>query len=222
VAKHLIRRGAQVPVPFDVVSYAESGLEFVGRPRVATKYCVAHWTGAENAPSAMYFNMLNRTINGKRAPLSIHLCVDQLGAIYQMADLETRCVHAGDANAFSVGIEFIGRGNATHLPAKGIRRERVTETIQGVRVKYDELLPAQITSGVALLEALCDLYELPLRVPENVDHSVRAKALSADELGVFRGVIGHLHVQEGKTDPGLGLLRAVQRRGRARETLPVA
>jgi hypothetical protein len=209
-----------VRVPFEVIGYDESNLEFTGRMRVSTRQIVAHWTGAENAPSAMYFNMLNRTVNGKRTPLSIHFCVDQQGQIYQMADTETRCVHAGRANEASIGIEFIGRGNATLNPAKGIRRERVVETIHGQRVKYDELLPAQIESGVKLIEALCGLYALPLRVPETLEGRVRADTLSDEQFGLFKGVIGHLHVEDGKVDCGLALLRAVQTRGRAAK-LPV-
>lgn len=221
MANHIIRRGMPVDVPLEVVGYAESGLEFVGRPRVNSRLIVCHWTGAENPPSAMYFNMQNRTINGKRSPLSIHFCVDQEGMVYQMADTETRCVHAGRANATSVGIEFIGRGNATSNPAKGIRRERVIETIHGVRVKYDELLPVQVESGLKLIEALCSLYELPMHVPETMDRRVRTEVLSDDQLALFKGVIGHMH-EGGKVDPGLRLLRAVQRRGRERETQPVA
>lgn len=218
MAKHLIVRGVAVQVPFDVQQYADTGWEFIGRPRTVTKYVCTHHTGAENPPAALYHTLQTHSVLGKKVPMSIHFCVDQRDLVYQMADVETRCVHAGAANAYSVGIEFISRGNNLKAPSRGIRRDRVTETVHGAALTYDELLPEQVASGVQLIETLCMLYALPVRVPEDVNRNVVAKELSEEQFALHTGVIGHLHVPDPdhrhKVDPGLRILRAVQAHGR--------
>lgn len=219
MARYLIVRGAQVDVPFDVESYRDTGFEFVGRPRTLTRMVVLHATGAENPPAAMYHNMQTKisAFTGKKTPLSVHFCVDQKGVIHQMADTETRCVHAGPANASSIGIEFICRGAGLKLPSRGVKRDRVTETIHGEKVTYDELLPAQIESGLRLVETLCGLYALPLKVPEDVSRNASSNEMSEAQFALFAGVCGHLHVpleDKVKVDPGMRILRAVQARGR--------
>lgn len=191
-------------------------MRFFGRSRLQTRAVMAHWTGAENAPSAMFKNM-NEHMNayGAKSPLSIHFAVSQPGAIYQLADTDMRAIHCkGGPNDWAIGIEFIGRGSALDkVPHRGVARARVTETIHAQRVTYDELTSPQIESGVALIAWLCHQYTLPLRVPEDAHGLVRTERLTAPPDAKV-GVIGHMHY-ETKSDPGLRLLRAVQQRGRS-------
>jgi N-acetylmuramoyl-L-alanine amidase-like protein len=214
VGTYLIMRGMPIDIGVRVKTWHETDLEFVGRPRAYCSVICAHWTGAENPAASMFHNMTTHSVLGKKSPLSVHFCIDQRGDIYQMADTEMRGAHAPRVNSFSVGIEFIGRGTALKAPKRGYDRERVTEHIQGRRVTYDELFDAQVTAGVALIEKLCMLYALPMKVPEDVNGNLITKELSDPMLLSFRGVIGHLHCQ-GKDDPGLKLLRAIQARGKA-------
>lgn len=221
MAKHIICRGMPVEVGFTVKTWMDTGWRFpTVRARTITRAVCAHWTASENPPGTMFRNMSKKLdAFGKASPLSVHFCVNQNGAVYQMADTEARCVHAGDANAYSIGIEFIGRGSDMKVSSKGIDRELVTERIHGGKVTYYELLPAQVEAGVRLIEALCSLYALPMVVPEDELGDVRLEELDLRTLSTFRGVIGHMHVHANKSDCGARLLRAVQARGKA---LPVA
>lgn len=206
-------RGMPVDIGMRVRTWHETGFEFAGRARAWTGVVCCHWTGAENPAGAMYENMISRSVLGKKAPLSVHFCIDQRGDIYQMADTEMRGAHAPRVNSYSVGIEFVGRGTALKNPKRGFERDRVTEVIQGRKVTYDELLDAQVTAGVALIEKLCGLYGLPMKVPQDAKGDLVLKELSDPVLEAFRGVIGHCHCQ-GKDDPGARLMRAIQARGK--------
>lgn len=222
--QHLVVRGVKVPVPFHVYAYADTGFEFVGRPRTHTRAVITHMTGAENPPGAMFSNMGSHYIfkEQKRvpAPLSIHFCVDQKGDIYQMADTEMRCAHAvgkgqdRSANGWSIGIEFICRGSDLSRPARGYARERIKTQIHGRAVTMDELFDAQVASGVVLIETLCRLYALPMRVPEEPDGDVLTRELSDAMYDTYRGVLAHPHVERNRTDLSPKLMQAVQRRGR--------
>lgn len=212
---YVICDGRKVQTPFNVVGWARSGYEFRGRNRTVTKVVVNHATGAENPPSAVYKTLLTHATYGKLQPLSIHFVVDRYGEVYQMADTAIRCVHAQDANAISIGIEFICRLSDFHkVPDKGVKRERVKARIHGVEVEYDELTPEQIEAGVLLNEFLCGLYALPMVVPENPDGSVYLDQLSDQASQRFVGCTAHLHWHPEKYDAGAGILRAIQARGR--------
>ncbi len=225
----VVARGMPVEIGMVVRTWQDHGWRFMGRNRAYCRAIVCHWTAAENPAGVMYRNMMNHSVYNEKTktrdaqPLSIHFAVSQKGLVYQLADTELRCVHAGDANAWSIGIEFIGRGSDLKRPQKGFLRERVTERIQGQKVSYDELLPAQIEAGVKLIEALCHLYQLPIVVPEDGTGAVKLERLDDKTLDRYRGVIGHMHCHPVKYDPGAALLRAVQARGKEiAGKLPVA
>lgn len=215
----VLYKGRLMRVPFEVRTPDEHGMQFHGRFRTLTRQIVSHWTGAENSPHQMYNNMLNHTdAFGKTSPLSVHFCVDHEGKIYQLADTELRCAHVGgDANGWTIGIEFICRGDDfDKVPHKGVRRMRLTDRIHGKACVYDGLTDAQIKVGVQLNEALCELYNLPLAVPMSPGGNVWATALTKTQLAGFRGCTGHLHYKPSKRDPGLRILRAIQERGEER------
>lgn len=225
---YIYMRGMKVDIRTRVRTWDETNLEFVGRDRTHTRAIIAHQTGAENPLAAMYENMQTHSVLGQKSPLSIHFCIDQAGGIYQMADTEMRAAHAvgkgGDrsANSWSVGIEFIGRGADLKRPARGFKRERVTEVIHGVKTAYDELFDEQIASGVLLIEKLCGLYGLPMKVPEDAQGAVHGKLLDDHAYDTWRGVLSHPHVEQNRADISFRLMRAVQARGRALTPMPVA
>ncbi len=210
-------RGMPVEVPFRVHSSNETGLEFFGRPRLVCRQIVNHWTGGEGVPSAVFKTMLtHRNAFDAKEPLSVHFIVDPRGNIYQTADTEMRCVHAGRANSYSIGIEHVGRGSDLRVKPRGIVRTRITETIHGVRVAYDDLTPEQIRASVQLNEALCRLYALPAcKVPEKPNGEVLLAELPETAAALFSGCTGHLHHHPSKIDCGGTLLRAIQQHGRA-------
>jgi hypothetical protein len=198
-----------------VRTWSATGMHFLTRMRLAeTRWIVNHWTGAENSAEQCFDNMRRHVDkDGKPEPLSVHFIVDQLGEVYQCADVAARCSHAREngGNSWGVGIEIINRGHGT-TPSKGFERPRRTERIHRREVTYGEFYPAQISSVIALNAALCAALELPLRVPMK-DGDVYPTVLPPGYLGAYRGVLGHLHLDRGKPDPGLELLRRIHAAG---------
>jgi hypothetical protein len=198
--------GKSVYCSANVRTWHETGLWFMGlKPREQTQMVVLHWTAAENPPTAVHRNM-------SAGGLSVHFVIDQAGTVFQMADANACCAHAKGVNDRSVGIEIINRGDAVGVPDKGVQRDTVIETIHGRQVKYAAFKSAQVVAVVALVQALCEAYGLPLRVPTERGDVV-AGALPKAQLASFRGVIGHLHTKSSKRDCGVRLLRLVQGHG---------
>jgi N-acetyl-anhydromuramyl-L-alanine amidase AmpD len=213
----LIMRGESVPCAATVRTWHEHGLRYTGlAKRTGTFYVVNHWTGSENPPPAVYSNVRKRA-------LSIHFVIDRDGTVWQFADADDRCAHAGVTvgNAFGLGIEIINRAHETGVPTYGVVRPLRKERIHGRELIYAGFLPAQIEAAVALNEALCNAYGLPMRVPMLPDASdVSAAVLTPPELRKFRGCLPHSAFKADKMDCGLELLRALHARGLSRE-LPV-
>ena len=207
--RKLITRGVEIDVPFAVRTWKETRYRFhAARNRLLTRAIVVHWTAAENPPAAVFHNMSAEN-------LAVHFIVDSSGTVWQMMDTDDRGVHAGTANAWTIGIEFIGRGSNLKAPVRATIRPRVTEDIHGREVVYDDLMPRQIAAGVKLCETLCNLYGLPLQVPTTSAGELLTGEMSDEYTARFVGVCGHLHLERTKVDPGLTLLRAIQERGRA-------
>lgn len=210
---HLVCRGMKVDVDFAVRGWAETGLRFEGRNRVLCSVVVNHTTGAENPPAAVHHSMsTRRNANGDPEPLSVHFLVDKDGIVYQMADTELRASHckAHGLNAVSIGIEYICRHTAIDVPSRGTQRTIAVDRIHGRPVRYYELTLAQMRAGLQLNRMLCSLYGLPFAVPLDASGQVISTEMSDLRLRSFRGCIGHLHAEQKKTDPGLGLLRAIR------------
>ncbi len=220
---YIIQSGVRVDVGLRVRTYQETGYAFPARTRRReTRLIITHATAAENPPSAVYKNMMgHQNESGRPQPLSVHFVIDHKGTIFQMADVDSRGAHCAGAyasfspNSVSVGIEVIGRlTDFRKVPSKGIERPRVRETIHGVEMDVDEMLPAQCEAAAQLCEALCTLYALPLRVPERPDGAVSLEMMNEKAAAVFTGCCGHLHVGA-KPDPGAYVLRAIQARGKS-------
>jgi N-acetyl-anhydromuramyl-L-alanine amidase AmpD len=168
------------------------------RMRTETRMVVAHHTGGEGDAAQVHRTLVERG-------LSVHFVVDAVGLVTQFVDAEVRAAHAKTANGFSIGIEVIN--GATDKPGPR-NRTLVRENVHGVDATRATFLPAQVTSTLALIEALCGAYELPMAVPMH-GTDVLSTVMPAAQLASFRGVVGHLQIDAQKVDPGLALLRAV-------------
>jgi N-acetyl-anhydromuramyl-L-alanine amidase AmpD len=208
----IIVRGEGVPIEAVVHTWHETGLRYELPNRGSTRVVVNHWTGSENPPEALFRNLKGRTKNG----LSVHFAIDAAGEIWQFADTEARCQHAGLANGWSIGIEIINRASDKRVPTRNVVRVARREEIHGRSWFYAAFTVQQIHSAVVLNEALCTAYELPLAVPM-LRGDVYPTVLPVQLLRSYRGVLGHLHLDIEKPDPGLELLREIQARGEARQ-----
>lgn len=180
--------------------------------RKQTNAIVLHWTGGSNLAPEFF-----ETLTAKG--YSIHLLIEPDGTVYQMADLNRRCVHAGSAddsdgdgqvasaNANTIGIEIVNPANQREI-TNGVRREIVTEKIHGTEVAASAFTDAQVAAALDLVSTICLHYRLPIRVPMLGD-DVLTTTMNEHDFAAFRGVLGHFHITRRKRDPGLALMRAV-------------
>lgn len=204
----LICRDLPIDVDFPVRTWDEHGHHFRGRHRTLTLQVVNHTTGSENPPATVFHTLSERD-------LSVHFVVDAGGVVYQMADTELRASHCPEINVTSIGIEFVCRHSAIKLPARGIVRRLTKAVIHDAIVPHYELTDAQVRTGVKLNRALCNLYGLPFKVPLAMTGDVYPREMNDKLLKNFAGCVGHFHAQRQKTDPGLGILRAIRDAGKA-------
>jgi N-acetylmuramoyl-L-alanine amidase len=177
---------------------------------------VLHFDGCVNSRSC-FKSMHNRPRpSGNGCGLSAHFMIDADGTIYQTLDVVERAFHAEEANSDSIGVEICNRGRVDRsewpkLPPD--YRTRVTRevTINGERHEAYEFRPEQYESIVALTRTLLRLFprikpEIPERNGEPIMDTL------ADPLS-FEGILGHLHIERKKWDPGaldwIRILRAL-------------
>ena len=92
------------------------------------------------------------------------------------------------------------RVKGTYRPA---RNELVVGEIHGRRLRQYDLTPQQYESLIKLTAALATvLPEIKLDYPRDEQGKLLLRALSAEELKSYRGLLGHWHVTEAKVDPG--------------------
>lgn len=221
-----------MPVNCRVLGWGETGLIFRGlRKREQTRHLVHHWTGGAGPARQVFRTLQSRTGSfGQPLRLSVHLCVESDGTVYQFADLDMRCAHAGtvddwdrdghelSANAWSVGIESVnpatvvtpraGEAAKIEVTQRNVTRQLVREEIHGVELVQTTFTAAQVVTLLELTRAICGHYGLPLAVP--MEHGdVFARVMTEPEFLAFHGVLGHYMLTRGKRDPGLALMRAV-------------
>ena len=211
----IIVGGKAFPCAVPVYNWVETGFHFTARMRLQTRWIINHWTASENSAEQIYQSMRgHKNADGKPEPLSVHFIVDALGAAYQCMDADARGAHCrgGNGNSYGVGIEIVNRGHDFTKPSKGIERPRRTDRVHGQLIAYGEFLPAQIATVVALNRALCNAYELPLRMPMK-DGDVYATTMPDAYRDSYRGCGGHYHFERGKVDPAIDILRRIHAAG---------
>ena len=125
VVDTIVAGGRFVRVPgLRVVGLGEGPAFFALGRRASTTAVVLHWTGGVGDPKQVY-----RTLRARG--VSVHFCVGADAVVYQYADADRRCAHAGQvddsdcdgrqlsANATTIGIEIVSPGveNPHHLPS---------------------------------------------------------------------------------------------------------
>jgi N-acetyl-anhydromuramyl-L-alanine amidase AmpD len=160
--------------------------------RTETRAVVLHWTGGRGLAPQVY-----RTLQARG--LSVHFCVEPDGTVWQFADCDRRCSHAGTANGWSVGLELVNPAG----PVADGGRALETSTIHGHTFQHASFTAAQTRSALAVTRAICGAWGVPYaaRAGETV--------MGAKELGEFRGVLGHYELSMAKRDPGRRILELV-------------
>ena len=96
-----------------------------------------------------------------------------------------------------------GRGRDPAWVARPIRPDPVVGAIQGQTLRQYDLTPEQYDSLIRLTATLCTLFpEIRCDYPRDASGDLVRRKLPDDELGRYRGILGHYHVQTNKVDPG--------------------
>lgn len=171
--------------------------------RESTRAVVLHWTGGRRGGPAVFRTLQTRG-------LSVQFSIDPDGMIWQFCDAALRCSHATGANSWSIGIEMTNPAQPKQAFGDAPRAV-VVESIHGRDVRHTTFTADQMTAALALVEALCKAYGLPLAVPMD-GRDVLGTVMGKEQMATFRGVCGHLNLTARKIDPGIAILRAVAAR----------
>ena len=100
----------------------------------------------------------------------------------------------------------IDGGERTPGPFHPARNEPVVGLIQGQELRQYDLTPQQYDSLAKLTAALCTvLPQIRCDYPRDASGRLITRTLTPEQLAAFKGVLGHYHIQENKTDPGPAL-----------------
>jgi len=166
---------------------------------------VLHFDGCVNSRSC-FKSMHNRPRpSGEGCGLSAHFMIDADGTIYQTLDLVERAYHAEEANSDSIGVEICNRGRVDRsewpkLPAEYRSRPTKHVVINGEDHEAYDFRPEQYQAIVALTRTLLRLFpKIKPVIPEQNGKPIMDTL--ADPLS-FAGIMGHLHIERKKWDPG--------------------
>lgn len=88
-------------------------------------------------------------------------------------------------------------------PFRPARPALFAGTINGHAVVMHDFTPAQYESLARLTAALCTIFpKVRCDAPRDASGAVLTRALTPAEFAEYHGLLGHLHVQENKIDPG--------------------
>jgi len=156
----------------------EPGSEDLDRLREVVDQFVLHYDAAGTSRECF------RILQDVRR-LSVHFLLDVDGTIYQTLDLRDQAWHATKANPRSIGVEIANLG------------------VQGPNLEQPAFTEPQYLSLARLAAALCVVFpRIATEIPREGAGAVRTNVLSDPEFEAFRGILGHLHVQAEKLDPG--------------------
>ena len=162
------------------------------KPLRDVKLMVVHWDAALNSHSTS-------RILAKRG-LSCHFLIDNDGTIYQTADLQDVCFHAGKVNNFSIGVEisnaFYPKYQQWYIRNGYGERPMVPETkINGGKVEtHLGFYPKQIGALRALARAVHQACGIPLATPP--EGNLHYPAVT----GNYRGFVHHYQITKKKID----------------------
>ncbi len=142
----------------------------------------------------------------KANPRSIGVEIANLGA-YPVGEAKVLDEwYRTDAAGPWLAIPESSAGGGVRTPgfvARPRRAERIRGQAQGRELEQLDFTPQQYDSLAKLSAALCTVFpRIEPEAPRDESGKVRTSALSDEEYDSFRGILGHLHVQTNKQDPG--------------------
>lgn len=135
-------------------------------------------------------------------PRSVGVEIANIGA-YPPGDGTLDAWYRSDAQGVVAELPAGATLRTPRFVARPARAERQRGAVQGTLLEQYDLTPEQYETLARLTAVLVrELPRLDLAVPRDAGGRVRAEALPAGERARFRGIVGHHHVSEDKTDPG--------------------
>ena len=214
--ENIVYNGNFFPIKWDkVVLWDEPGglksnkgtyWDYSGQPPRDVTMFVNHWDVCLSAKSCS--SVLN-----KRG-ISVHFCIDNDGTIYQLADMQHGCWHAGShtINGNSVGVEI---SNAFYLKYQdwytkrfGARPIIDDAVVHGKKLEtHLGFYPAQIEALKALWEAVSNACDIPLEAPTKNGELDTGENKDVSS-GQFEGFVNHYNITARKIDcAGLDLVK---------------
>lgn len=154
---------------------------------------VIHWTAGPTTAEGLY-NLFSRT---DRA-VSSHWAIDPSGT-YQYLPGSRRGFHATWINRYSIGIDICQPVVADRFQdaiRAGYDTMEVDNTCGRGAKRVLSLDPKICDATGKLVVAIADYYDIPLVTPDNQ----QVQFTDASQMGSFKGVLGHHHVDRGKWD----------------------
>lgn len=205
VAETIVFCGKHFPIKWDkVVLWNEPGglrvnddtYSFVSSvtPRKINMF-VNHWDVCLSSASCV------RVLNDRK--VSVHFSIDNDGTIYQLADMQQICWHAGNGkvNMASVGVEisnaFYTKYQDTYV-SKGFGPRPIKKGVKvhgGTLEDHLGFYPVQLEALAALWAAVHKAAGIPFALPLE-DHKVSPAVAN----GTFSGFVNHYHVTDRKID----------------------
>lgn len=197
--------GKHYPIKWDkVVLWSEPGglrvnddtyYRVNGAVQRKIKMFVNHWDVCLSSASCV------RVLNERK--VSVHFAIDNDGTIYQLADMQHVCWHAGNnvVNMASVGVEisnaFYTKYQDTYVkkgfgPRPVVKGSRVHGAVVEDHLGF---YPVQLDALAALWAAVHNAAGVPFELPAERDVSSVAVA-----SGTFSGFVNHYHVTNKKID----------------------
>ena len=103
----------------------------------------------------------------------------------------------------------LGSGKYLRTPnfiARPAREQAIVGQVQGHTLQQYDLTPQQYQSLIHLTATLCTVFpKMRCDYPRDGDHHLITHKLPEEQLEKYQGVLGHYHIQAGKSDPGPAL-----------------
>lgn len=202
---YVIVGGVRFPIDCKVRNWESTGLQFKAGQAANRKrkrdidLAVIHWTAGENPATSTYKTLVTRG-------LGIEFVVDVDGVLWQMADpLEVDTADVGPFNPRSLGFEVTCYGYRKEGQKAPRERAERKEMIHGRPLLVASFLEAQKETLAVALKTLhaTGLFRFELVAPAESMVAAYPRLLPARFVRSYQGVVGHFHLSEEKTDPGL-------------------
>ena len=214
--EHIVYTGKFFPINWKkVVLWDEPG------GLVANKGTYSDYSGKKPRNIHMFVNHWDVCLNSKscasvlnKRKISVQFCIDNDGTIYQLADMQHACWHAGKSyhNHNSVGVEisnaFYPKYQSWYSKRFGPRPIVSDAVVHGKKLEtHLGFYPIQIDALKALWKAVADACEIPLEAPMKngeLDTGMNSDVAS----GKFDGFVNHYNITNRKIDcAGLDLVK---------------